>query len=261
MSTDIDTRFAFAERLIREAGAIALEYFHRVAELEVNSKGPQDMVSEADVAVEKLIKAQLAAEFPTDAFLGEETGHADFPDSTGIWVVDPIDGTQPFVNGLSTWCVSIAYVQGTDIRLGLVFNPVADELFTGGTGLPAQRNGRPIHPHPGTSLADGLLFLGCSTRVRPDQVVPVLDRLLHGGGMFIRNGSGALGLCDVACGRLLGYVEPHINSWDCLGAIAVLRSAGAQVNDFLTGDALLQGNEIVAAPPALFETVYHLLHD
>ena len=254
------SRFDFAERLIREAGAIALDYFRRVADLEVSSKGPQDMVTEADVAVEKLIKARLAAEFPTDAFLGEETGHADFPDSTGIWVVDPIDGTQPFVSGLSTWCVSIAYVIGTEIQFGLVFNPAADELFTGGIDRPGQRNGRLIHPHPGSGLADGLVFLGCSTRVLPEQVVPVLDRLLHGGGMFVRNGSGALGLCDVACGRLIGYVEPHINSWDCLGAIAVLRAAGAEVSDFLSGDALLHGNWIVAAPPAIYPAVKQVLH-
>ena len=76
-----------------------------------------------------------------------------------------------------------------------------------------------------------------------------MDRLLRAGGMFLRNGSGALGLCHVACGRLLGYVEPHINSWDCLGAVGVLNAAGARVSDFLAGDGLLRGNPIVAGPP------------
>ena len=259
MIPDLDHRFAFAEQLIRDAGAVALNYFHRVAELEVNSKGPRDMVSEADVAVEELIKDRLAAAFPTDAFLGEESGYAEIADRSGIWVVDPIDGTQPFVSGLPSWCVSIAYVGGDELRFGLVYNPAADELFTGGTGRPARRNGHLIRPHPGRALGDGLVFLGCSPRVTASQVVPVLDRLLTGGGMFVRSGSGALGLCDVACGRLLGYVEPHINSWDCLGAIAVLRAAGARVNDFLTGDALLNGNWIVAAPPAMYRTMYDLL--
>ncbi len=260
MPTDLQDRHGFAEQLIREAGAVALEYFGRVATLEVNSKGVQDVVSEADVAVEALIKARLAERFPDDAFLGEETGHADFPGSSGIWVVDPIDGTQPFVSGLATWCISVAYVRDGAVVLGLVLNPVADELFVGAVGSPATRNGRPISPHPGQALTDGLTYLGCSPRVSADQVVPVLDRLLRAGGMYVRNGSGALGLCDVACGRLLGYVEPHINSWDCLGAVAVLEAAGATVSDFLSEDGLLSGNPIVAGPPAVFEALSTVLH-
>ncbi len=78
--------------------------------------------------------------------------------------------------------------------------------------------------------------------------------------MFVRGGSGALGLCDVACGRLIGYVEPHINSWDCLGAVAVLEAAGCLVNDFLVGDALLKGNRIVAGPPAVYDQLLALLN-
>ena len=156
--------------------------------------------------MENHLKGRLADRFPGDAFLGEETGHADFPGSTGIWVVDPIDGTQPFVSGLPTWCISMAYVRDGSVLLGLVLNPVADELFAGGDGVAATLNGQPVRPHPGTSLADGLTYLGYSPRSRPDQIVPVLDRLLRAGGMYVRNGSGALGLCDVACGRLVGFV-------------------------------------------------------
>jgi myo-inositol-1(or 4)-monophosphatase len=259
VTTSEDDRYAFATELIRDAGEVALDYFRRVSTLTVNSKGVQDVVSEADVAVEVLIKERIAATYPSDAFLGEETGHADFPGSTGIWVVDPIDGTQPFVSGLRTWCVSVAYVRDGEVLFGLVNNPAAAELFGGGAGIAATLNGEPIALHPGTALTDGLTYLGCSPRVTADQVVPVLDRLLRGGGMYVRNGSGALGLCDVACGRLLGFVEPHINSWDCLGAIAVLQAAGAQVSDFLAGDGLLRGNPLVAGPPAVFAALAAVL--
>jgi myo-inositol-1(or 4)-monophosphatase len=108
-------------------------------------------------------------------------------------------------------------------------------------------------------VSDGLTFLGCSARVGPDDVVPVLDRLMRRHGMFVRNGSGALGLCDVACGRLVGYVEPHINAWDCLGAVAVLDAAGARVSDYLTPETLLTGNTIVAATPAVFDELVEVL--
>jgi len=259
ISADVADRLAFGRELIADAGRTALSYFERAATLSVRSKGPQDMVSEADLAVEQLIKVRLADAFPSDAFLGEETGHADFSDSTGIWVVDPIDGTQPFLSGLRTWCVSIAYVRDGEVLFGLVDNPAAGELFCGGSGLVSTRNGEPINVHPGEALTDGLTFLGCSSRVTAEQVVPVLDRLLRAGGMFVRNGSGALGLCDVACGRLLGYVEPHINSWDCLGAIGVLQGAGAGVSSFLTPDSLLNGNHIVAGAPAVYDALVRVL--
>jgi myo-inositol-1(or 4)-monophosphatase len=257
-TTDHD-RFDFAQTLIIEAGNLALQYFANVTELSVISKGAQDMVSEADLAVEALIRERLMTAYPSDAYLGEETGHAHGSSDSGIWVVDPIDGTQPFLSGLSSWCISIAYVRSNDVLLGMVNNPAAGQLFIGGLGRTAELNGRPIAPREAHSLGDGLTFLGCNPRLRPEQVVPVLDRLLRAGGMFVRSGSGALGLCDVACGRLIGYVEAHINSWDCLGAVAVCTSAGARVSDYLSNDGLLQGGPIVAGSPQVYDQLVAVL--
>jgi len=87
----------------------------------------------------------------------------------------------------------------------------------------------------------------------------VLDRLLQGGGMFLRNGSGALGICDVACGRLIGYVEAHINSWDCLGGIAVCRSAGVRVSDYLSEGSILQGGPLVVGSSQVFDQLTAVL--
>ena len=244
-------RYAAGRELTLRAGALAAEYATRLAELDVRWKGAQDVVTEADLEVELLIKRGLAA-FPADGFLGEETGAEGLADAEGVWVVDPIDGTQPFVSGLPSWCVSVANVLRGALQFGFVHNPPLGELFEGGLGRPALLDGHPIAPHPGLGLGDGIVSVGFSSRVGPDDVVPVIDRLLRRGGIYYRNGSGALSLCYVACGRLLGYVEPHINSWDCLGALAVIRAAGAQDNDYLTGDALLQGNRIAAGPPAVF---------
>jgi myo-inositol-1(or 4)-monophosphatase len=258
-STTDQERFDFAKNLIIEAGDLALQYFGNLAELSIMSKGARDMVSDADFAVEKLIKERLLAAYPDDAYLGEETGHVTGGDESGIWVVDPIDGTQPFLSGLTTWCISIAYARSTEVQFGMVNNPAAGELFIGGVGRTAELNGRPIASRDAESLIDGLTYLGCNPRLRPEQVVPVLDRLLQAGGMFVRNGSGALGLCDVACGRLIGYVEAHINSWDCLGGIAVCQSAGARVNDYLSDNALLHGGHIVAGSPQVFDQLVTVL--
>jgi len=255
------SRLAFAQDLIREAGALAAGYFAQLDSLVVEKKGARDMLSEADLATEKLIRDKLAAAFPTDGFLGEESGSAAIDSTSGVWVVDPIDGTQPFISGLPNWCVSIAYVRDGRVEIGLVFDPTGGELFAARRGRPATLNGRPIRPHAGRALTDGIVSIGYSPRVAPSRILPVLQRLLEQGGMFHRNGSGALSLCYVACGRLLGYVEPHINSWDCLAAIAVIEGAGGRTNDFLAGDALLRGNRIVAGPPAVFDQLAALLDD
>jgi myo-inositol-1(or 4)-monophosphatase len=258
-STTEQERFDFAKNLIIEAGDLALRYFGNLTELSIMSKGARDMVSEADLAVEELIKDRLLAAYPDDAYLGEETGHVTGSENSGIWVVDPIDGTQPFISGLRSWCISIAYVRSNDVKLGLVNNPAAGELFSGGVGRAAELNERPITPRDVQSLSDGLTYLGCNPRLRPEQVVPVLDRLLQGGGMFLRNGSGALGICDVACGRLIGYVEAHINSWDCLGGIAVCRSAGVRVSDYLSEGSILRGGPLVVGSSQVFDQLTAVL--
>jgi myo-inositol-1(or 4)-monophosphatase len=239
-------RFEFGIALIKEAGDLALGYFNNRSGLTIQNKGPQDMASEADVETEKLIRQRINETFPGDAFLGEETGQTDFTAGQGIWVVDPIDGTQPFISGLSSWCVSIAYLQSGVLQFGMVNAPARSELFAGGLGKPATLNGKPVEKHPGRSIRDGLTFSGYSPKAGPDKFLPAFERFLRAGGMFYRDGSGALGLCYVAAGRLVGFFEPLIKSWDCLGAVAVVHAAGLKTSDFLANDGLWKGNPILA---------------
>jgi myo-inositol-1(or 4)-monophosphatase len=250
---EVRDRYDVARTLMAQASDLAGRYFEQVSTLEVHSKGLQDVVTEADLQVELLLKNGLAQAFPADAFFGEETGSSEVEGAEGIWVVDPIDGTQPFVSGMTGWCVSLAYVHRGVLQFGVVVNPALAEEFAGGRGIPATLNGRPIAVHPGTSLTAGITSVGYSPRIGVDDILPVLDRLLRSGGTFFRNGSGALTLCYVAAGRLLGYVEPHINSYDCLGGIAIVEAAGGRVNDYLVGDAMWVGNRIVAGPPAVYD--------
>ena len=256
---DIDERFAFATELVAEAGALAASYFADIDSLDVTSKGPQDVVSQADLNTEILIRDRLAARFPDDAFFGEETGPQGVDGAAGIWVVDPIDGTQPFVMGLPTWCVSIAFIADSVMHIGLVFAPAANELFAAQRGKGATLNGRSIAVRPADSFNDGMVGVGYSLRSDVDDLIETMTRLLKAGGMFQRNGSGALSLCYVACGRLIGYVEMHINSWDCLAALLLITEAGGEINDFMAGDALNEGNRVVAGPPSLYSRLEALL--
>jgi myo-inositol-1(or 4)-monophosphatase len=251
-AASLQDRYDFAHELISDAGALALGYFQRLDQLTVMSKGHQDMASEADLNTEILIRDRLKLKFPGDGFLGEETGRDHLRDCPCIWVVDPIDGTQPFISGMTAWCISIALVVDGVLEMGFVFAPARGELFAGRRGGAATLNGKPIRVKDASGLNQGILGVGYSPRVTPEKFVAVFGRLLKEGAMFYRDGSGALALCYVACGRLIGYVELHINSWDCLGAIAVIEAAGGKVSDFLEGDSLWQGNRLLAASERLY---------
>jgi myo-inositol-1(or 4)-monophosphatase len=257
---DLDARFAFGSHLVTEAGELAMGYFQQLGSLTIKSKGPQDMASEADLNTELLIKERLAAAFPEDAFLGEETGRTEsVSGARGIWVVDPIDGTQPFVSNMPNWCVSIAFVLDGRVELGFVAAPARRELFIARRGQGATLNGAPIAVRRDARMTDGLVGVGYSSRVPREDFLPVLSAVLAQGGMFFRNGSGALMLCDVACGRLLGYVEQHINSWDCLAALAMIEAAGGVVSDFLADDGMWRGHPLAAGAPEIFPSLAALV--
>lgn len=245
-----ELRLAAAAAVAREAGALGLRYFRNLEALEVESKGPQDIVSAADRAVEDLVRDRLGRLFPGDAVLGEEGGlHGDGRD--GTWVVDPIDGTWCFLNGIGAWCVSLAYVRGGRIETGVIYDPNAGELFAARAGGGATLDGRPIHVANASSLTQGTVSVGHSNRIPASKVVPVIDRLLRAGGMFHRHGSGALGLAWTACGRLIGYVEPHMNSWDAVAGLLLIAEAGGYTNDYLANGGLMKGNFVLGCPPAL----------
>lgn len=255
----VSGRYEFGISLIREAGDQALGYFNARDQLTVKNKGPQDLASEADLDTELLIRERLAAAFPQDAFLGEETQPTAYAPGQGIWVVDPIDGTQPFCLGLSSWCVSIGFMQDGIIQFGFVIAPARNELFAGGRGFPSTLNGKPISAAPAASIRDGLTCTGYSPKSGPGLFLPGFTRFLEAGGMFYREGSGALGICYVAAGRLVGFFEPVIKSWDALGAIAVCEGAGAQVSDFLSHDGLFSGNSLIAAAPGAYDEIATLV--
>jgi len=258
---EIIKRFLFAKTLVRDAGALANRYFQDIGALTVEDKGMQSAVSDADVETERFICRRLEETYPSDGFFGEESANettgAYIEAGQGLWVVDPIDGTQCFVKGLPHWSVSIAFVLDGRIQFGVVFDPNLDELFAGGFG--ATLNEQPISPDTTADITRDAFSIGFAHRSKPEEVIPVLDRLLNAGGMYVRGGSGALSLVYVACGRTIGYYEPHINSWDCYAAVAILREAGADVVEAEAGDGLTKGCEIIATAPRVTEAFQAIL--
>ncbi|MFC0309247.1 inositol monophosphatase family protein [Gallibacterium trehalosifermentans] len=159
-----------------------------------------------------------------------------------------MDGTSPFLNGLHAWCISIAVLHKNEIVIGIVFDPLHNELFHAQLGAGAYLNNTPIQTlSPAENVTDGLVGLGVSHRVPPNSILPFLHQLLTDGGMYVRNGSGALSLAQVAAGRLLAYYEPHMNCWDSAAGMLLVREAGGAANNILANDGLLQGNFVLAA--------------
>ena len=245
------SRLELAREVVRDAGALALASF-RDARLVVEEKGVQDYVTAVDRAVEELIVERLRAAFPGDEFLGEEGGRrAGSPGESALWVIDPIDGTANYTRGLPLWCVSVALVDAGEIVLGLIFNPVSDEFYCAVAGHGAHCNGKPIKVSGVRSPQQARIGMGFSYRLSPTLHVGGISRLLDAHCEYSRLGSGALGMAFVADGRFDGYWEPHINSWDVLAGICLVREAGGWVNDFLADDGLFGGNPILACTPGL----------
>ena len=247
----LDARYFLAQTIAMHAGLMALDMFRRREQLVVELKGVQDMVSAADRDVENHIKAQIHRVFPGDGFLGEEGG-ADLGDADYVWVVDPIDGTACFVNGMHSWCISIAVLYRGNPMIGVVFDPNANELFHARLGGGAFCGAQPMRVHPGPTLKDGVLGVGTSFRAGIEDFIPFLEAVLRDGGMFIRNGSGALMIAYVAAGRLIGYYEPHMNSWDALAGLVLVSEAGGICNAFMENNGLLRGNPVVVGNPEIW---------
>lgn len=253
--TELTRRLEVAEAIAARAGALALRYFHDRDSLHIEAKRTlQDMVSEADREVETLIRDALSAAFPDDALLGEE--HGISPGTSGLtWVIDPIDGTAPFLAGLPGWCVSIGACDAQGPVIGVIVAPVLGETFTAARGVPTRLNGVTVQVADRLDLTTGLLGIGANDRVPASKVGLMLADLMEAGASWTRYGSGALMLAWVAAGRLVGYVEPRMSAWDCMAAYCLIEQAGGQVLAFPLGEAITRPAPVAGARPGTFDEV------
>ena len=250
-ASSLQTRYLAALAIAREAGALAKRRFLDRSSFTVGFKGPQDFITEVDGEVERLIHARLAEIFPEDGFIGEESAGAKGGEDQPIWVVDPIDGTSNFARGTPYFCVSIACVRAGSIEIGVIYNPMLDELFSARRGAGAMLNGALISVAETAALNRATIEIGWNMRSGMQNFVALLSRIVATGAGAIRAGSGALGLAYVAAGRRDGYVENHINAWDCLAGILLVREAGGYASDFLAGQGLTKGAPIIACAPGV----------
>ena len=263
MLLSYETVLADVVAVAREAGSLTFGYFKRFNELEIGIKGPADFVSKADKESELLIRKRLLARYPDWSFVGEE-----FPPVVGIdpeycWLVDPIDGTTNYINGMH-YTVSIALRRGKKTVCGALYNPVADEMFTAVKGNGAFMNGERLRVSAqsnigqmtvGTGLptSDRFLFPGTYSR---------LEKIREPIGAVRIVGSSANSCAHVACGRLTGYFE-EASLIDWAVGVLLVEEAGGIVTDWWGRGAEYyeRAGAVIAANAATHAYLLEMLRD
>lgn len=246
-NADLRTRSEFAVDLAREAGALARRSF-RDPSLAIDLKAPRDVVTSADHAVDRLIVNRLAAAFPNDGQISEESVGAE---AAGLWVIDPIDGTANFARGIPHFAVSIAFCFDGRTEIGAIYDPMADDLFVARRGHGAQCNSTPIRASAVTQPAAALVEHGYALSRPATEYLGVLDRFLTGGYSFQQTGSAALGLAYVADGRIDAYFESSLYAWDVLAGLLLVREAGGWTSDFPARGQITEPRAVLACAPGL----------
>lgn len=243
------SRLDVALLLVRKAGEIAAAAFADV-NLVVEAKGPGDLVSAADYAIERLAIEVIGNAFPEDGFVGEEFG-GTVNDRGFTWLIDPIDGTVNFARKLGYYCVSLALLQDGSPIAAWILDPERDELFHAGPDRLVRLNELPVRCAPTDNLTDAVVGVGFSLRHDQGMRASIVNALTEAGAEHRRLGAGALCLAHVAAGRLDAYLEPHMNPWDAVGGLYLAACAGAVTSDYLALGGLEAGAAVLAIAPGI----------
>jgi myo-inositol-1(or 4)-monophosphatase len=236
----------FAIRVAKDAGRLLRD---RVgAGFDIHHKGSIDLVTDVDLASERLIREAISTYYPRHEILAEEGGLSE-SGSEYRWIVDPLDGTTNYAHGYPIFCVSIALECRGEVVLGVVYDPMRDELFTAERGGGAALNNRSIHVSKTAELMQGLLSTGFPYDIKTSK----LTNLDHWANFAMnaqalrRDGAAALDLCYVACGRFDGFWELNLSPWDTAAGALIVTEAGGGVTNFTGGPFSNYEPEVVAS--------------
>ncbi|MEJ2589994.1 MAG: inositol monophosphatase family protein [Candidatus Thiodiazotropha sp.] len=235
-----------AVRAAREAGRVITRNFNRVDRLTITDKGRNDFVSEVDRNSEAAIINVLREKYPHHAILAEESGSHDGNDHQ--WIIDPLDGTTNFLHGLPQFAVSIALKVKGRLEIGVVYDPLKEEMYTASRGEGALLNDRKIRVTNRKSLDGALLGTGLPYRDfrHLDNYLGMLKDLMQDTAGIRRPGSAALDFAAVACGRTDGFWELGLSEWDFAAGALLVREAGGLVTDIAGGEKFLDTGNVIA---------------
>ena len=237
-----------------EAGAKELLRFFNTDFKITNKEGINNPVTEADHAAEKAIFEVIKKDFPTHFILSEEAGEIKM-DSEYKWIIDPIDGTINFANGIPICCVSIGVEHNGKMVMGAVYNPLMNEFYFAEKGMGASLNDKKIVVSSKEKVINSCLVTGFPYTYldTPNGPLQVFEKLIRKGVPVRRLGSAAIDLCWVAAGRFDGFYEHKLQAWDSAAGFLIVEEAGGKVTDF-------NGNYYSVYQPGLIAT-NGLIHD
>ncbi|MDX5364201.1 MAG: inositol monophosphatase [Pseudazoarcus pumilus] len=241
-----------AVKAARRAASVINRASTQLDLLTVQSKSPNDFVTEVDRAAEAAIIEVLREAYPEHAILAEESGRSG--DSEYCWIIDPLDGTTNFIHGFPQYAISIALARNDVLEQAVVFDPVRNELFTASKGAGAFLNDRRIRVSRRIKLMDSLIGTGFPFRENDniESYLGAFRELTQKTAGIRRPGAAALDLAYVACGRLDGFWEAGLSSWDMAAGALLILEAGGLVTDFGGGSDYLDSGRLVAGTPKVF---------
>ena len=237
-------------RACLKASKSLIRDFGEIEKLQVSSKGPGDFVSAADKKSEKIIIEELLKAHPEYGILSEESGEINKNNKEKRWIIDPIDGTSNFLNGIPQFAISIAYEENNEVLCGIIFDPIKNEMFFAEKGSGAFLNNSRIRVSNKKSLKESMLVTGgprVSSKKRED-IFKEYTKISNIVDIPIRKfGSAALDIANVACGRFDGYWQWELSYWDIAAGIIILKEAGGYIEFLDVNDQNSLKRNIIAS--------------
>jgi len=242
-----------AVRAVRKAGDFIIRENDRIKSVEF--KSAHDYVTNVDKAAEQIIIDTIHNAYPAHSFLGEETGASG--ESDYQWIIDPIDGTTNYMRKVPHWAISIACKVKGKTEVGVIYDPLRDELFTAVRGRGAQLNSKRIRVSNSRGLEHSLLATGFPFRhpQKIEQYLTIFKQLFPHCSDMRRAGSAALDLAYVAAGRFDGFWEFGLSEWDIAAGVLIVKEAGGMVSDLHGNPDYLQSDSLLAASPKTFKAI------
>ncbi len=249
----------FAIQTARDAGNILVQ---GLGAAQISNKGDIDLVTEADIAAEELIIERVRSYYPQHMILAEESGDTITigQSSDWKWVIDPLDGTTNYAHGYPCFCVSIAAEFQGVIHIGVVYDPMRDEMFAAERGRGATLNGRTIRVSKVEDLSRAMLVTGFpyNVRERPDFAREFAQFTMEAQAVR-RDGSAAIDLAYVACGRFDGFWEDGLNPWDMAAGVLLIEEAGGRVSDYNNQPLSIYTKKVLTSNGLVHEAMMRVL--
>jgi myo-inositol-1(or 4)-monophosphatase len=250
----------FAIQVARDAGNLLVQ---RLGSAQISNKGDIDLVTEADIAAEELIIDRIRSHYPLHGILAEESGEAvqqGASRSEWKWIIDPLDGTTNYAHGYPCFCVSIALEHAGALEIGVVYDPMRDEMFAAERGQGATLNERRIRVSGVEELNSAMMCTGFpyDVRTRPDFARDFTNFTLHAQAVR-RDGSAALDLAYIACGRFDGFWEDGLNPWDIAAGAILVSEAGGRITNYENEPLDIYTKKVVASNGRVHEAMLRLL--